>query len=149
VHTGNGTGGSRSITASGMAIVEASKLVIEKGKRAAAHLMEAAEADIEFAMAASPSPAPIAASTSSSWRAACAKARCRKVYRRRSTSTIPPSPCHRPFPMAVMSRKSRSIRDRIVQIVRYTGVNDFGTIVNPMLVAGNCMAGSRKASVRP
>ena len=49
VHTGNGTGGSRSITASGMAIVEASKLVIEKGKRAAAHLMEAAEGDIEFA----------------------------------------------------------------------------------------------------
>ena len=33
VHTGNGTGGSRSITASGMAIVEASKLVIEKGKQ--------------------------------------------------------------------------------------------------------------------
>ncbi len=49
VHTGNGTGGSRSITASGMAIVEASKLVIEKGKKAAAHLMEAAEGDIEFA----------------------------------------------------------------------------------------------------
>ncbi len=48
VHTGNGTGGSRSITASGMAIVEASKLVIEKGKRAAAHLMEASETDIEF-----------------------------------------------------------------------------------------------------
>ena len=48
VHTGNGTGGSRSITASGMAIVEASKLIIEKGKRAAAHLMEAAEGDIEF-----------------------------------------------------------------------------------------------------
>src|SRR5471030_2443880 len=48
VHTGSGTGGSRSITASGMAIVQASKLVIEKGKRAAAHLMEAAEGDIEF-----------------------------------------------------------------------------------------------------
>src|SRR5438445_12355997 len=49
VHTGNGTGGSRSITATGMAIVEASKLIIEKGKRAAAHLMEASEADIELA----------------------------------------------------------------------------------------------------
>src|SRR5438045_9311404 len=42
VHTDNGTGGSRSITASGMAIVEASNLVIENGKRAAAQLMEAA-----------------------------------------------------------------------------------------------------------
>ena len=49
MHTGNGTGGSRSITASGMAIVEASKLVVEKGKRAAAHLMEASAGDIEFA----------------------------------------------------------------------------------------------------
>src|SRR3979411_1557137 len=47
-HTGSGTGGSRSIPASGMAMVEASALVIEKGKRAAAHLMEAAEGDIEF-----------------------------------------------------------------------------------------------------
>ena len=33
MHFGNGTGGSRSITASGMAIVEASALVIAKGKR--------------------------------------------------------------------------------------------------------------------
>src|SRR5205085_3772575 len=48
VHAGNGTGGSRSITASGQAIVEAAALVIAKGKVAAAHLMEAAEGDIEF-----------------------------------------------------------------------------------------------------
>ena len=49
VRFGNGTGGSRSITATGMAIVESSALVIAKGKQAAAHLMEAAEGDIEFA----------------------------------------------------------------------------------------------------
>ena len=48
VRFGNGTGGSRSITATGQAIVEASALVIAKGKQAAAHLMEAAEGDIEF-----------------------------------------------------------------------------------------------------
>src|SRR4029077_15013341 len=48
VHAGNGTGGSRSITASGQAIVEASKLVIEKGKEAAAHVLEASSGDIEF-----------------------------------------------------------------------------------------------------
>src|SRR6202008_5178986 len=29
----------------------------------------------------------------------------------------------------------------VVQIVRYTGVNDFGTIVNPMLVAGQMHGG--------
>src|SRR5215510_7337969 len=49
VRAGNGTGGSRSITASGQAIVEASALVVAKGKQAAAHLMEASEGDIEFA----------------------------------------------------------------------------------------------------
>ena len=48
VRFGNGTGGSRSITATGQAIVESSALVIAKGKQAAAYLMEAAEGDIEF-----------------------------------------------------------------------------------------------------
>ena len=49
VRFGNGTGGSRSITATGQAIVEASALVVAKGKQAAAHLLEASEGDIEFA----------------------------------------------------------------------------------------------------
>ena len=49
VRFGNGTGGSRSITATGMAIVESSALVVEKGKQAAAHMLEASEGDIEFA----------------------------------------------------------------------------------------------------
>src|SRR3981189_1461136 len=49
VRFGNGTGGSRSITATGQAIVESSALVVAKGKQAAAHLMEASEGDIEFA----------------------------------------------------------------------------------------------------
>src|ERR1700754_4664746 len=48
VRVGNGTGGSRSITATGQAIVESSALVVEKGKKAAAHFMEASEGDIEF-----------------------------------------------------------------------------------------------------
>src|SRR5690606_11262736 len=45
---GGGTGGSRSITASGQAIDEASRAVIEKGKQGAAHFLEASAADIEF-----------------------------------------------------------------------------------------------------
>ncbi len=46
---GGGTGGSRSITASGTAIVEASGIVIERGKAIASHVLEASPADIEFA----------------------------------------------------------------------------------------------------
>jgi carbon-monoxide dehydrogenase large subunit len=46
---GAGTGGSKSIMASGTAIVEAAGKVIEQGKQIASHVLEAAAADIEFA----------------------------------------------------------------------------------------------------
>ncbi|MGI9436384.1 MAG: xanthine dehydrogenase family protein molybdopterin-binding subunit [Geminicoccaceae bacterium] len=46
---GGGTGGSRSIMASGKALVEASTEVIERGRALAAHHLEAAPADVEFA----------------------------------------------------------------------------------------------------
>ena len=46
--TGGGTGGSKSIMASGGAIVEASVEVIKKAKQAAAHVFEAPIQDIEF-----------------------------------------------------------------------------------------------------
>ncbi len=110
VHTGNGTGGSRSITASGMAIVEASRLVIEKGKRAAAHLMEAAEGDIEFGNGRF----TIAGTDRSHrhHRTGAPPARGQDAGRRasiRSTSTTPPSRCRRPSPMAATSPRSRSI----------------------------------------
>ena len=45
---GLGTYGSRSIAVGGTAIVNAVDKVIEKGRKIAAHLLEAAEADIEF-----------------------------------------------------------------------------------------------------
>ncbi len=47
---GGGTGGSKSIMASGAAIVEASVEVIARGREAAAQALEAAAADIEFEM---------------------------------------------------------------------------------------------------
>ncbi|HEX2479643.1 MAG TPA: xanthine dehydrogenase family protein molybdopterin-binding subunit, partial [Geminicoccaceae bacterium] len=46
---GGGTGGSRSIMASGKALVEAAAEVIEKGRALAGHFLEAAPADIAFA----------------------------------------------------------------------------------------------------
>jgi aerobic carbon-monoxide dehydrogenase large subunit len=45
---GMGTYGSRSIAVGGTAIVKALDKVIEKGRKIAAHMLEAAEADIEF-----------------------------------------------------------------------------------------------------
>jgi carbon-monoxide dehydrogenase large subunit len=46
---GMDTYGSRSLVVGGMAVVSACDKVIEKGKRVAAHMMEASENDIEFA----------------------------------------------------------------------------------------------------
>ena len=45
---GGGTGGPRSMIQSGGAIVSASEQVVERGKQAAAHFLEAAVADVEF-----------------------------------------------------------------------------------------------------
>ncbi len=49
IATGGGTGGSRSLHLQGHAILNSADAVIEKGRRLAARLLEAAEVDIEFA----------------------------------------------------------------------------------------------------
>ena len=142
VHTGNGTGGSRSITASGMAIVEASKLVIEKGKRAAAHLMEAAEGDIEFAGG----QFTIAGTD----RSIDIMELSRRLRENKMPEDVPSSldvdhtssPVPSTFPNGChVAEVEIDPQTGIVQIVRYTGVNDFGTVVNPMLVAGQLHGG--------
>ena len=142
VHTGNGTGGSRSITASGMAIVEASQLIVEKGKRAAAHLMEAAEGDIEF----SGGQFTIAGTDRSIDIMELAK----RVRDGQMPEDVPSSldvdhtsgPVPSTFPNGCHVAEVEIDPDTgVVEIVRYTGVNDFGTVVNPMLVAGQLHGG--------
>ena len=142
VHTGNGTGGSRSITASGMAIVQASKLVIEKGKRAAAHMLEAAEADIEFADGAF----TIAGTDRSIDIMELAK----RLHDGKTPDGVPdsldvdhtsdvvpsafPNGCH-------VAEVEIDPDTGTVEIVRYSAVNDFGTVINPLLVAGQLHGG--------
>ncbi len=142
VHTGGGTGGSRSITASGMAIVEASALVVARGKRAAAHFMEASEADIEFAdgrfsivgtdrgidimeladrMREDKLPEGVASSLSVD-------------HTSSDVQSTFPNGCH-------VAEVEINPDTGVVQVVRYTAINDFGTIVNPMLVAGQLHGG--------
>jgi carbon-monoxide dehydrogenase large subunit len=142
VHTGNGTGGSRSITASGMAIVEASRLVIEKGKRAAAHLLEAAEGDIEFAngrftIAGTDRRIDIIELARRLREGKVPEGVPSSLDVDHTTEVVPstfPNGCH-------VAEVEIEPETGIVQIVRYTGVNDFGTIVNPMLVAGQLHGG--------
>jgi carbon-monoxide dehydrogenase large subunit len=142
VHTGNGTGGSRSITASGMAIVEASKLVIEKGKKVAAHLMEASESDIEFAkgrftIAGTDRSIDIMELSRRLREGKMPEGVPSSLDVDHTTKEVPstfPNGCH-------VAEVEIDPDTGVVQIVRYTGVNDFGTIVNPMLVAGQLHGG--------
>ena len=142
VHTGNGTGGSRSITASGMAIVEASKLVIEKGKRAAAHLMEAAESDIEFAggrftIAGTDRSIDIIELAKRMREGKMPEGVPDTIDVDHTTEAVPstfPNGCH-------VAEVEIDPETGIVRIVRYSGVNDFGVIVNPLLVAGQMHGG--------
>lgn len=142
VHTGSGTGGSRSITATGQAIVESSRLVIEKGKRAAAHMLEAAEADIEFADGAF----TIAGTDRSIDIMELAK----KLHDGKVPDGVPDSldvdhtsePIPSAFPNGCHVAEVEVDPDTgVVQIVRYSAVNDFGTVINPMLVAGQLHGG--------
>src|SRR4030081_947594 len=137
VRFGNGTGGSRSITATGQAIVESSALVVEKGKQAAAHLMEASEGDIEFANGRF-----TIAGTDRSIGIMELAERLREGklpegaptsldvdHATKDTPSTFPNGCH-------LAEGEVDPETGVVRIVRYTGVNDFGIIVNPMLVAG-------------
>jgi aerobic carbon-monoxide dehydrogenase large subunit len=142
VRFGNGTGGSRSITASGQAIVEASALVIERGKKAAAHFMEASDGDIEFA----DGRFTIAGTDRSIGIMELAE-RLREGkmpdgvpssldvdHATKEIASTFPNGCH-------VAEVEIDPETGVVKIVRYTGVNDFGTIVNPMIVAGQLHGG--------
>jgi carbon-monoxide dehydrogenase large subunit len=142
VHTGNGTGGSRSITASGMAIVEASQRVIEKGKAAASHLLEAAEADIEFnhgrfSIAGTDRGIGIMDLAKRLREGGLPDGTPASLDVDHVTKEVPstfPNGCH-------VAEVEIDPETGVVNIVSYTGVNDFGTVVNPMIVAGQVHGG--------
>ncbi|KWV49633.1 carbon monoxide dehydrogenase [Bradyrhizobium macuxiense] len=142
VRFGNGTGGSRSITATGQAIVEASALVVEKGKKAAAHMLEASEADIEFGNGRF----TIAGTDRSIGIMELAeRMRDNKMpegtpdtldvdHATKETISTFPNGCH-------VAEVEIDPDTGVTQIVRYFAVNDFGTVVNPMIVAGQLHGG--------
>jgi aerobic carbon-monoxide dehydrogenase large subunit len=142
VHSGNGTGGSRSITATGQAIVESSALVIAKGKAAAAHLMEAAEADIEFeggrfTIAGTDRSIDIMELAQRMREAKMPEGVPSSLDVDHTTKETPstfPNGCH-------VAEVEIDPDTGVVRIVGYTGVNDFGTVVNPMIVAGQLHGG--------
>ena len=132
---GGGTGGSKSMMASGAAIVEASVLCIEAGKQAASEVLEAAVADIEF----SPRAAEfrIAGTDRAIGIMALAAQRPGMLDVQAIHDGAPsayPNGCH-------VCEVEVDPETGIVEVVTYNMVNDFGIMVNPMLVEGQAHGG--------
>jgi carbon-monoxide dehydrogenase large subunit len=141
VHAGNGTGGSRSITASGQAIVEASALVIEKGKEAAAHVLEASSADIEFSggqftITGTDRGINIMdlAKTLQEGKGNGGPSSLDVDHVSGEVQATFPNGCH-------VAEVEVDPDTGTIAIVKYTGVNDFGVVVNPLMVAGQVHGG--------
>ncbi|WP_245513009.1 xanthine dehydrogenase family protein molybdopterin-binding subunit [Enterovirga rhinocerotis] len=140
---GGGTGGSKSLMASGAAIVEASQKVIGIGRVIAAELLEAGVGDIEFkdgrftiagtdrgigimdlaaqlrAGVSMPDGVPTSLDVKHVHEAA---------------PSAYPNGCH-------VAEVEVDPETGTVQVVRYVMVNDFGTVVNPLLVEGQLHGG--------
>lgn len=140
---GGGTGGSRSITASGRAIVEAAAKVIEHGKQIAAYALEASTADIEFVdgrfVIAGTDRAIGIMDLAAKLHAGLALPADlpRSLDVKHVTDLIEstfPNGCH-------IAEVEIDPQTGVVEVIRYTAVNDFGTIVNPLLVDGQMHGG--------
>ena len=130
---GGGTGGSRSMMASGAAIVEASALVIERGRALAADRLEAAEADIEFS-AGRFGIVGTDRSIGIMTLAAEAPGGLDVQHVSDGAPSAFPNGCH-------VCEVEVDEQTGVTEIVRYVMANDFGTLVNPMLVEGQAHGG--------
>ncbi len=140
---GGGTGGSRSIMASGGAIVTAGEAVIARGKALAAHLMETAVEDMEFTAGTF-----VVAGTDRSIDLLELAERLRNGFTPPEDvpATLDVSLVQAPTPSAFpngchVAEVEIDPETGVVAVVRYRMVNDFGTLVNPLLVEGQAHGG--------
>ena len=134
---GGGTGGSRSMMMSGAAIAQASDLVVARGKTLASAELEAAATDIEFRIDAGVGRYVVAGTDRSIGLLDLAAKRPGALDVSHLTEVIPsafPNGCH-------VAEVEIDPETGAVQVVRYNSVNDFGTIVNPLLVEGQIHGG--------
>ncbi len=143
---GGGTGGSRSLHMSGGAILSASDEVIRKGKLAASHVLEAAPADIEFvvkdgtggqfAIAGTDRTISIGALAQEAKRQAIEglEEGLDATSNYQSTNSTFPNGAH-------ICEVEIDPETGTTKIEAYTVVDDFGRVVNPMIVSGQVHGG--------
>jgi len=141
---GMGTYGSRSLPVGGSALVKALDKIVNKGKKIAAHLMEAAEADIEFkdgafTVAGTDKQVPFGAVAFAAY-----------VPHNYPIDEVEPGldetayydPKNFTFPSGTHIAEVEIDRDTgDIRLVNLVGADDFGTIVNPMVVEGQVHGG--------
>jgi len=143
IPVGSGSGGSRSAMNSGGYIVEAAKEVVEKGKIVASHVLEAAIADIEF----SRGRFSIAGTDRSvSVMDLAAKLRVGLALPAGAPETLDTTHIGKGMPAtypngAHVCEVEIDPETGVTRVVRYVSVNDFGTVINPMLVEGQLHGG--------
>jgi carbon-monoxide dehydrogenase large subunit len=140
---GGGTGGSRSMMQSGGAILEASDIVVERGKQLAAEFLEAGVSDIEFARGRfSVAGTDLGIGILD----LAERARLSRDLPEDLPRTLDVKHIFKGVPSAFpngchIAEVELDPDTGIVEVVSYATVNDFGVLVNPMLVAGQAHGG--------
>ena len=136
---GMGTYASRSLAVGGTALVKAMDKIVAKGKKIAAHLLEAAEADVEFAdgkfsVAGTDRAVPFAEVAFAAY-----------VPHNYPIDTVEPGldetafydPINFTYPAGAYIAEIEVDRETgTVELVNFTGADDFGRIINPLIVEG-------------
>jgi carbon-monoxide dehydrogenase large subunit len=140
---GTGTFGSRSTISAGTAMIIAAEKIVAKGRRIAAHLMEAGEHDIvfeqgRFVVAGTDKAVDLVTVA----RAAFVPARLPKDVEAGMFETGTFNGGERTYPNGChISEVEIDEETGAVRLVRYTAVDDVGHMINPLLVEGQLHGG--------
>jgi carbon-monoxide dehydrogenase large subunit len=150
VRTGGGTGGSRSLQLGGSAVLNATKAMVDKAKRLAAHLLEASVDDIVVDTAVGTVGVAGVPARALSW-AALAQAAAKQdddvIDHSDGTTGLAAqldfnqSDATFPFGAHIAVVEVDQDTGR-VRLVRHVAVDDCGTVVNPLLVQGQQHGGT-------
>ena len=144
---GYGTYGSRSLAVGGMAIQRACQTVLAKAKKVAAHMLEAADEDIEFDQGrfyVKGTPERHRTMVEVAGRAYGAALPEGLEHGLEAISYFDPSNWVWPFG-AHISVAEVDPETGSVELLRYVGVDDCGNVINPMIVEGQIQGGVAQA----
>ena len=141
---GGGSGGSKSTMCGGTALTLSARQVIAQGRQIAAHLLEAAAADIEFAAGnfriagtdRGVGILEIAARLHAGYKPPSDAPQSLDVHMTHDVTSVSmfPNGCH-------VAEVEIDPETGQVEVVKYVSVNDFGVVINPLIVAGQVHGG--------